>query len=210
MQVVSGNQSSRYVVSGSTNLPDNTPITVAAIRYFSAENRSANRAGAANPLTQTSFAVLDYASTRVTQGKWQAELTLQQQGIDGRQWEAWQMQQSRLGITLQPDQTVSFVTTLESMDQLVPLEQQLAEKGFRLPRGMVRSTAEGQRYAEVVQTIALAAPNPGDKPPAALEPHNYGWGDRYVLLQEPQNPTRLERPTEPQTNAPPSAGEFLR
>lgn len=209
MEVAPNSDRSRYIVSGNTNLPDNTSITVAAIRYFNTAKNIANSADATDS-TSATFAVLDYTSTTVKQGKWQAELALNQQGEDGRPWEAWQMQQSKLGLSLQPDETVSFVTTLKSMDQLVPLEQQLAEKGFRLPRGMIRSTTEGQRYAEVSQTIALAPPNPGQKPPSAAEPHNYGWGDRYLLVKEPQNPTRLERPKEPQTTAPPTAPEFLR
>ncbi len=203
MEVVPGSAQSRYTVSGTTNLPDNTPITVAAIRYFSAAYQT-------SALNRPTFAVLDYTSTTVNQGKWQVELTLQQQGTDGRGWEAWQMEQSRLGLALQPTETVSFVTSLIAIDPLEPLEQQLAEEGFRLPQGMVRATAEGQRYAEVSQTIALAAPNLSETPPAIPEPHNYGWGDRYKFLQEPPNEIQYERPAERQTNAPPAPSEFLR
>lgn len=211
MAVQPSSERSRYTVSGTTNLPDNTPITVAAIRYFDSASSPAavNPDRTANPSGST-FAVLDYASTTVNQGKWQAELTLQQQGADGRGWEEWQMQQPKLGLTLKPAATVSFVTTLTAQNQLTPLEEQLAQKGFRLPRGIVRTTAEGQRYAEVIQTLALAPPNPGQSAPAASEPENYGWGDRYVLVKEPQNPTRLERPDQPQTNAPANPSEFLR
>lgn len=209
MTVAPSPERSRYLVSGTTNLPDRTPITVAAIRYFSLGDSSGAASSSDTPSEAGStFTVLDYASTTVTQGKWQAELTLQQQGTDGKDWEAWQMQQPRLA--LQPAPTVAFVTTLTAADQLTPLEQQLAQKGFRLPRGMVRTTTEGQRYAEVSQTIALAPPNPNQQAPVALEPHNYGWGDRYVLVQEPQNPTRLERPNQRQTNAPATASEFMR
>lgn len=203
MEVVPDSDQSRYTVSGTTNLPDDTPITIAAIRYFSADGQTPAQ-------NRPTFTVLDYTSTIVNQGKWQAELTLQQRGTDGRDWEAWQMEQSRLGLALQPTETVSFVTSLMPIDQLVPLEQELAEDGFRLPRGMVRSTAEGQRYAEVSQTIALAAPNVGETAPTIPEPHNYGWGDRYKFLQEPPNETQYERPTERQTNAPATPSEFLR
>lgn len=211
MAVESGSKRSGYTVSGTTNLPDNTPITVAAIRYFypTSSSDSASLQSTVNPPSST-FEILDYASTTVAEGKWQAELTLQQQGTDGKGWEEWQMQQPKLGLTLKPAETVSFVTMLTAEDQLTPLEQQLAEEGFRLPRGIVRTTVEGQRYAEVSQTIALTAPNLGQPAPAALEPENYGWGDRYVLVKEPQNPTRLERPDQPQTNAPPTSLEFLR
>lgn len=211
MAVDSSPERSRYTVSGTTNLPDNTPITVAAIRYFYPAGSSApgSPSGAENSPGST-FAILDYASTTVSKGKWQAELILQQQGSDGKGWEEWQMQQPKLGVTLKPAETVSFVTTLTAKDQLTPLEQQLAETGFRLPRGIVRTTTEGQRYAEISQTIALTPPNPGQQAPAASEPENYGWGDRYVLVKEPQNPTRLERPKQPQTDAPARPSEFLR
>lgn len=209
MTVAPSSARNHYLVSGTTNLPDKTSITVAAIRYFSLPDSSgaASSSGTRNE-SDVTFTVLDYRSTTVMQGKWQAELTLQQQNTDGKGWEAWQMQQPRLA--LQPAATVSFVTTLTAADQLTPLEQQLAQKGFRLPRGMVRTTAEGQRYAEVSQTIALAPPNPDQQAAVVPEPHNYGWGDRYVLVKEPQNPTRLERPDQPQTDAPATPLEFMR
>ncbi|HEY9643918.1 MAG TPA: hypothetical protein V6C57_25735, partial [Coleofasciculaceae cyanobacterium] len=89
-------------------------------------------------------------------------------------------------------------------------EQQLAEQGLRLANGTVRSTSEGQRYAQVNQTLAIALPTGETTPPRPqLDEVNYGWGYRYLIPNEPPNPYDLEFPGDRQTNAPPRPEEFL-
>jgi hypothetical protein len=89
------------------------------------------------------------------------------------------------------------------------LQQQLSTQGRMLASQAIRRT-DGELYIQFHQTQALPLPSGGTKPLPLLEAENFGWGRRYLIPQEPQNPTQLERPTQPKTDAPTRPEEFLR
>ncbi len=196
-----------YAIAGEARLPQDTQITVAAIRYLEVDDVSEG-ATLFNP-TPT-YSILAYQSAKVTKGKWQTQLDLWQVAKDGKYRESWQLEQSRLGLSFQPSEKVMFLATLTPIDDLSALEQQLARQGMRLTSGTVRSTPEGQRYAQMNRSLAIALPTGTTTPPTSTDEVNFGWGDRYLIPQEPQNPYDLQFPGDRQTNAPPIPDEFLR
>jgi len=214
-----------YAIAGETRLPQDTQITVAAIRYLSVDDLPANKPPADKSLTDNliatdgtaqfnptpTYSILAYQSAQVAQGKWQTQLHLWQIAKDGKYQESWQLEQSRLGLSFKPSEKVMFLATLTPVDNLSALERQLARQGLRLADGTIRSTPEGQRYAQVNQFLAIALPTGKTAPPTPrAEEENYGWGDRYLIPPEPQNHHDLQFPSDRQTNAPPMPDEFLR
>lgn len=204
-QVSSVSQPGSYQIVGETNLPDRTQLTVAALRYLYpvAANQKLN--------TNPTYAILDYQSAVVESGKWQTRLNLWQVATDGTFQENWQMEQQGLATRFNPQSDVVFLVSLAPIDQLSTLQQQLAAQGQQLNRSLLRSSSTGERYAQSQQTLEIALPTGNTfAPPPQLEAENFGWGRRYLLPQEPQNPTKLERPSERITTAPARPEEFLR
>lgn len=203
LQVAAADTPGTYILSGAADLPDKTELTVTAIRQLKLD-------GAAQIQSNPTYSILAYQTARVINGKWQAQLNLWQVAPDGKYQEAWQLELSRLELSLKPDEDVIFLAILTSDGQISGLEQQLASRGMRLTSRSLMTTAEGQRYAQASQALAIALPNGTTTAPRPqLEDVNYGWGYRYLIPQEPQNPYSLEFPEERQTNAPPRPGEFL-
>jgi hypothetical protein len=208
LQVAATETPGVYAVSGETNLPDQTQLTIAAVRYLSLESGSLENSAASAP-TPT-YSILAYQPAQIQHNQWQTRLNLWQVAPDGDYQETWQLEQAQLGLSFQPAREVVFLATLNPIDQLSRLEPLLAMRGMQLDNRTVQ-TSEGQRYAQVDRAIAIALPT-GKTTPPVLNPNqvNYGWGDRYVIPQEPQNPGELEFPRDRQTNAPPAPDEFLR
>jgi hypothetical protein len=206
MRVTPTNSPGFYLIDGTADLPDNTEITVAAVRYLYSADRASEKL---NP--DPTYSILAYQSVPVEQGVWHADLGLWQAAPNGQIQESWQLEQANLGLSLRPNSDVIFLATLAPLNRLAFLEQQLAIQGLRLAGGIIRTTADGQRYAQVNQTIAIAPPT-GLAASLVPQPEddNYGWGQRYLIPSEPQNPTRPELPNNRQTNAPPLPQEFLR
>ena len=205
LQVAATEKPGVYALAGETNLPDRTQLTVMAVRYLAVENP------VAGSKPDPTYSILAHQTAQIQHSKWQAELNLWQVAPDGQYQETWQLEQPQLGLSLQPATDVVFLATLTPADKLSHLEPQLALRGMRLSDRTVQTTAEGQRYAQVDQAIAVALPT-GKTTPPLPNPNliNYGWGDRYLMPQEPQNPYDLAFPSIRQTSAPPAADEFLR
>jgi hypothetical protein len=199
-------QPGAYEVSGKTNLPDRTQLTVAALRYLYPVAATARRFN-----IRPTYTILDYQSVTVERGTWQTQLDLWQVAPDRTLKENWQLDQQGLALRFNPGEEVVFLVTLAPIEKLPLLQQQLAKKGQKLADGTVHSSAEGERYAQFQQTLPVPLPTGSALSTAAqVAVENFGWGRRYLIPQEPQNPTRLERPSTRQTNAPARSEEFLR
>lgn len=205
LQVTPAQRPGVYIVRGTTDLPDSDRITVAAIRYLRPDN----------PVVLTSsqnptYSILAYQEAKIANGKWETALNLWQVAPAGQFQETWQLDQAKLGLSLDPEPEVTFLATLAPTDSLAALELQLAKQDRKLTRSLVRSTAEGERYLQASQVLPIALPTGKTVPPQPRsEDANGGWGDRYVLLPEPQNPIKLEQPGKRRTDAPLSPAEFL-
>lgn len=198
-----------YAIAGKTNLPEKTQIMVAAIRYLYPAT-VADKNFNPNP----TYAVLAYQPVEVNQGKWQTTLNLWETGADGRFQESWQLDQPKLNLAVAPSDEVVFLATLapvDRSDQLKQLENQLAKQHIQLSRKLVHGTADGQQYLQVSQSMAIALPTGNTTPPSVRpEDINGGWGNRFLIPPEPQNPIKLELPKDRRTNAPVTAEEFFR
>jgi hypothetical protein len=209
IQVLPSNIPGEYAIQGNTDLPNQSQIRVAAIRYLYP----------ANPVSQTrapkpTYAVLAYQTAKVTEGKWQATLNLWQVASDGQVQEAWQGERSDLKLAVNPASDVVFLATLppgDKANQLRQVEQQLEQQGKVLDSKLVQSMTDGDRYLQATQRVAIALPTSKTTPPPAKpEDLNGGWGNRFLMPPEPQNPHRLKLPENRRTNARPAPSEFLR
>lgn len=196
-----------YSLTGSTNLPNQSQITVAAIRYLRPEDQQWM-----STESKTIYSILDRQVVRVEDGKWQATLNLWQIAPDGRFREVWQLERSSLEASLQPGNEVSFVATFDPNGQLPTAEQQEV-KTPELQGSLVRFNNEGDPYVKASQTLRVPLPT-GRKPPPTVKPEdiNWGWGKRYEIPPQPPVPKKIPVETfkTEQTNAPLSPSEFMR
>ncbi|MEQ8957560.1 MAG: hypothetical protein RLP02_06490 [Coleofasciculus sp. C2-GNP5-27] len=197
-----------YTLSGTTNLPDQSQITVAAIRDLRFPDQAVYRDESYSP-----YSILDRQVVRVEDGKWQATLNLWQVAPDGHFREAWQLDESPIGESLQPSSEVSFVALFDPQGQLPTAENQTIQTP-ELEGQLVRFTNEGQPYVKVTQSEQIPLPT-GRKTPPVVKPEDrkWGWGtQRYELPPESPAPKNVRPPTlkTEQTNQPLLPSEFLR
>lgn len=203
-----GGRPGLYSLSGTTNLPDQSQITVAAIRDLRFPDQAVYRDNSNVP-----YSILDRQVVRVEDGKWQATLNLWQVAPDGHFREAWQLDESPIGESLQPSAEVSFVALFDPEGQLPTAENQTIQTP-ELEGQLVRFTNEGQPYIKVTQSQNIPLPT-GRKTPPVVKPEdmNWGWGkQRYELPPQPSAPKTIRPPTSKteQTNQPLLPSEFLR
>jgi hypothetical protein len=196
-----------YDVSGATDLPNQSEISVAAIRYLRPKSDNFLETD-----TNATYSILDRQIVPIKQGKWQATLNLWQVASDGRFQEAWQLGSSETGLSVDPASEVSFVATFDPTGQLLkPKQQGIDPQNLR--GSLVRFTSEGVPYVQASQTLQVSLPTGRRSPPQLkAEDINGGWGDRYKLPSEPPVASRIppQQFSTSQTNAPLSPSEFLR
>jgi len=206
MTVTKLNTPGQYQVSGRMDLPNDTTMGVAALRYLTLRDPVAQNAAG-----RRVYSLLDYTDVTISDGAWQTSLDLWQAGDDGQFQESWQGYGDRLDWSVVPDEEVVFITIPTPTKELAQLEQRLRTRQQRLDDALLRRTFEGALYAEVAYLDDVPLPegtsSMPDQDPLAI---NGGWGRRYVLQPEPLNPNTLQQPSDRRTTAPPSPAEFLR
>lgn len=194
-----------YTVTGTTNLPDESPIAVAAIRHLRPPDELPP-----SPSSKPTYSILAYQDVKVSQGKWQATLNLWKVAPDGRFQEAWQLEQSQLGLKFDPDKDVTFLATLAPTDPLWAVEQRLEKQGIKLVTTLIRNTVDGERYVQASEALSVPLPTASTAPPPQRpEELNGGWGPRYILLPEPPNKKKFEQPKDRRIDAPLAPAEFM-
>lgn len=194
-----------YAVAGTTNLPNKTRIAVAAIRYL-----QPGKDVPENPKPNLTYSILAYQDVKVNQGKWQTTLNLWKVAPSGKFQEAWQLEQSKLGISLKPEPELLFLATVEPTDSLSELESLLQKQGIKLVSNIVRNTVEGERFIQSNQLLTVGLPTGQTTPPKPRpDDLNGGWGPRYLLIDEPPNTNKFEQPDKRRTDAPISPNEYL-
>ncbi|MBW4486574.1 MAG: hypothetical protein KME12_02170 [Trichocoleus desertorum ATA4-8-CV12] len=215
-QVKPAGRSGVYAVSGSTNLPDQSQITVAAIRYLSASNTAPIAAGhlSSELSSQLTYTVLSRQNVAVNQGKWQTSLNLWQVAPNGQVREGWQLNQPELKLPMTPAPDVVFLATFEPANQPATISQKLQEQGLQLEGNLARFTTDGQRYLQVSQALPVALPTGKTVPPAITAADiNGGWGDRAGSTPQQSNTEDLKPAASAnisQTTAPLSPDQQLR
>lgn len=205
IRVTPSSQKGVYTVTGSTNLPNESRIGVAAIRYLRQD-----KVLSSSQSPSLTYSILAYQDVEINDGKWQVNLNLWKVAPDGQYKEAWQIEQAKLGLTFTPETEVTFLATVAPTDSLSELEKQLEKQGIKLVSSVVRNTSEGERYVQASQVLPVALPTGSTTPPPQRpEDLNGGWGPRYLLLPEPPNINNYEKPKNRRTNAPLSPTEFM-
>ncbi len=208
-----------FVLTGTTNLPDQTPLTAIALRYWvpqdvavvgsgaPLESERSGRAIAAKD--EPLYSVLDYQPVQVTNGKWSAQLNLWQVAPDGHYQESWQAQAEALSLAVQPHESVQFAITLAPHSLGSVMGDVLAQEGRRRVSGVLRVTSAGEPFLWVAESLTVGLPQGKTIPPSDLARANGGWGKRYLLVPEPPLPYTLTPEDQRQTNAPLSLSELL-
>lgn len=193
-----------YNVSGTTNLPNQSPITVAAIRSLNPANQLLQDDASAT------YSILDRQIVQVDQGKWQATLNLVQVAPDGRLKEAWQLGSSAVA-ALSPSPEVSFVAVFDPTGQNFKSKQFVINQDIR--GNLVRFSPEGVPYVQAAQSLKVSLPTGRQTPPKlTAQEVNDGWGNRYEIPPQPPVASKLSPQQFPttQTTAPLTPAEFLR
>lgn len=216
LQIEPAGRSGVYAVSGSTNLPDQSRITVSAIRYLSPSKIAPLPAGSLSSQapSQLTYAVLSRQNVTVNQGRWQTSLNLWQVAPNGQIQEGWQLNQAELKFPLTPAPDVVFLATFEPTSQLPTVYQKLQEQDLQLEGSLARFSTDGQRYLQASQVLAVSLPTGKTTPPVVTAADlNGGWGNRSQITTEKSNSADLKPAASAnisQTTAPLSTDQFLR
>ncbi|MBI4782669.1 MAG: hypothetical protein HY785_15315 [Oscillatoriophycideae cyanobacterium NC_groundwater_1537_Pr4_S-0.65um_50_18] len=166
--VQAGDRPGLYQLSGQTNLPDKTQITVSAIRYLQkagAVDATQPEATRVDPQKLSSYAILDRQFAPVRQGAWKTDLNLWQTADSQLQvgssqadkpQEEWQL--SLKDTNLKPLPEVVFLATVDPTQQPEGLQNQLDRLEVAQQLDLVRFTPDGEQYLQVSQTLAIPSP----------------------------------------------------
>ncbi|NEQ97308.1 MAG: hypothetical protein F6K30_11380, partial [Cyanothece sp. SIO2G6] len=146
VQVDSTGEEGRYRVTGNTTLPDQTEITVSAIRTLEAiaDGTSA-------------YSILDRQIAVVTNGTWETQLNLWRVGLDGQFQEPWQINEELTQVTFEHQGEVTFAAVLEQKDagqfRRIVENQDTPEL-----RRIEQYNDDGELYLRTTKMRALALP----------------------------------------------------
>ncbi len=205
-----------YNVVGSSNLPESSKITVAAVRYLRPVSGQAEVLP--NSDMNTNRSILARQIVEVKQGQWEAALNLWQVSPNGSFQEVWQVNPAQ--IRLFPEGDVKFVAIFDPASQWEQSDNQNSQKLNsenqqleKLESKLIRFTNEGEKYLQVSQTLTIPLPT-GKTIPPRLQPEdlNGGWGNRYQIPPQSivSKTTLLPPGKNRQTNASVTPPEFLR
>jgi hypothetical protein len=201
IQVEPSSRPGIFRVTGTTNLPDQSLIAIAAIRTL----RTA-------PDNNT-YAILARQMVRVERGNWETTLNLWQVTPDGSIQEAWQVNKPKLGLSATATPQVTFVAQLDPAVQPKALQSAIQAQGENTQNELIRFAPDGQWYLQASAPINVALPTGKTTPPIASSADiNGGWGSRFVVKPPSSNlgRTSISPNTTSQTNAPLSNAEFMR
>ncbi|NJN86893.1 MAG: hypothetical protein HC881_12075 [Leptolyngbyaceae cyanobacterium SL_7_1] len=114
--VSAADQAGVFDLSGKTSLPDRTTLVVLAVRYL---NPAEPASIALNP--ESTYSILAYQPVEVRQGSWQTQLNLWEVSANGQYQEAWQREQTKLGVTFDPTDDVVFFGDADPGQRIAPI-----------------------------------------------------------------------------------------
>jgi hypothetical protein len=190
IQVDPSNNAGEYTITGSANLPENTQITVMAIRSLDV----------ADPQFAKSYSytsILDRRFAEVRQGQWQTQLNLWQVDPDGHFQETWQLDRDQWTFDPTPAAEVTFVALIEPDNQIPTLRQTFQAQGPPSTQNVVWLPTERTWYVQATQRLPVTLPTGKTKPPQLkAEDINWGWGER-AATKPPKSTNAKPRPTQP-------------
>jgi hypothetical protein len=147
MQVETTGEPGVYRISGQTNLPEQTRITVQAVRALQIPGRDSQIA------SERSYSILARDQVNVEKGKWQTTLNLLKAGQNGA-LETWQQSNQELALRLQADNQVRFVAFTDPTQSSI--EVQSNRQGSEATS--VQFTADGRSYLQTEQFVQIEPP----------------------------------------------------
>jgi hypothetical protein len=152
LQVDPTNSPGAYVVTGNTTLPEQSQITVAAIRLINEVSDSTG--GDRQPI----YEILDRQFARVRNGQWDARLNLWRIDVDGDFQETWQITQPYLATQFDPSPEVIFSATFDPAQQFQGFQEAI-EEGNRLARAsLAQYNSDGELFLQASRKLAIALP----------------------------------------------------
>lgn len=151
-QITETGQPGQFTLTGTTNLPEKTPLTVSAVRLVKSPNIS--------DLTPegSQHAVLDRKSALVKNGRWQTQLQLWEVGSEGTYQESWQI---IVGSTVDPassSPSVDFLATLEPIDLAKSALMARSDLLEGANSSLLNFTPDGEPYLKASQSRVVALP----------------------------------------------------
>jgi hypothetical protein len=145
-----------YLISGKTNLPDQTNLTVQAVRSLQVD-RVTSRVLNQQPIDS----VLAHTQVSVKTGVWETELRLHHRSPAGQVVEAWQAERSQ--VDLIPSSQVKFVVMTEPKNRAIELQPGAAQISF---------ASNGKSFVRLEESVAISPPKQGTvaKKPEVVEP----------------------------------------
>ncbi|BAU14221.1 hypothetical protein LEP3755_47660 [Leptolyngbya sp. NIES-3755] len=143
MQVEPTRDPGIYQITGSTNLPDQTRLTIQAIRNLQPNSQSESG---------QSYSILARTEVKVEKGKWQTSLNLLPQD----RLEAWQKTARSLNLKSEPEKQVQFLAMTDPTQNSIEIQEQsstTANQGTS-----VQFTADGRSYLQAEQILTIEPP----------------------------------------------------
>ena len=150
LQVQPMSQSGRYAVSGQTTLPNQSRITVQAVRPL--KPLPTARLTNQQPL----YAILDRQQVEVTDGKWQANLNLWGE-TTGPAQELWQIKNSQLGLALRPETDVTFLAVSDALNGPLDIKTN-KDTNQPLENAVLQFSRDGSAYLQAKQITTISPP----------------------------------------------------
>lgn len=186
-QIAETGQPGAFTLSGTATLPNQTPLTVSAVRRLSTEANDPSSGSA--PL----FSVLDRKSAVVQDGRWQAQLELWEVSPEGFYQESWQQADKGLGLS-QASAGVEFRATLEPMDLSRTKVKNRSAILDQATNPLLNFTPGGQPYLKVSESRVVALPSSSVMASTGIPTANRsGWQGRS-LTDNPANSLTEQQP----------------
>ncbi len=189
LEVKPSSQAGSYRLSGRSNLPDGTSLTVQGLRQLGATSAQQT------PDQPEHYAILDRKVVVVNQGQWETTLQLWQAGPAGNPAETWQIRVPGGDRRFQPDREVIFTAkTPPSRDDKI-LERQW-EASKQNPAGEQVEFLEGGQWSLQVEQRLTVTPPPVSQQDAKA-------GVEAIALHRPPATETTATPPDTQISAPP-------
>jgi len=175
-QIADTGQPGQFILSGTATLPDETPLTVSAVRRINPQPNDRSLDG------ESRYAILDRTSAMVREGRWQAQLSLWEISPDGYYQENWQLTNSKGSEPELANLAVDFWATLEPLDLAQSKLKDRSEVFDSTLNPLLNFTPSGEPYLKVIEPKLVALPSARAVVPVSLpEQERTTWKERLML-----------------------------
>ncbi|MBW4441336.1 MAG: hypothetical protein KME10_08900 [Plectolyngbya sp. WJT66-NPBG17] len=149
MQVSPTGEAGVYQITGHTNLPDQTQLTIQAVRNLQPPKLDSQAE------SEQTYSILARTQVKVEKGKWDTSLNLLQPSQQGK-FESWQQTSRSLNLKSQPENQVRFLATTDPTKNSIELQQQSTTAGTQ--SASIQFAADGKSYLQAEQFLTIEPP----------------------------------------------------